>query len=184
MKSKERLEVAERGGVVVASFLGPKCLGEEAIANLRLVFGRLAGGPQAVMILDCSRLGYLDSGSLKFVIRLHKVLHRRGGGLTLCGLHPTLAEVFRITRLDRVVPVKDSVGSALEGLSPHPAEPLPPCSLCPWPRQGRCLLCREAFCEEHGSLWSRLCRRHRWVGWLAAVALLVGLVLAGVFLRG
>jgi anti-anti-sigma factor len=182
MKPKKRLEVTERDGVVVASFLCKNCLGKEAVADLGAELARLAAGEQAAVILDCSRLEHLDSGSLKFIIRLHKALKRRGGGLAICRLPPTLREVFRITRLDYFFAVEDSVEAALPGLSPRPSEPPPACALCAWPRAARCLLCGTGFCEDHGSVWSRLCRRHRWVVWVAALALVGGVVLVRAWL--
>jgi anti-anti-sigma factor len=184
MKPKERLKFSERDGVVVATFLCKNCLGKEAVADLGAELAGLAAGGQAGVILDCSRLEHLDSGSLKFIVRLHKALKRRGGGLAICRLPPTLREVFRITRLDDVVPVVDSVEAALPGLSARPAEAPPGCALCAWPRAAQCLLCGRGFCEGHGSVWGRLCRGHGWVVWVAALALVCGVVLVRALLKG
>jgi hypothetical protein len=95
-----------------------------------------------------------------------------------------LQEVFQITRLDHFFSVADSVEAALPGLPARPAEPPPSCAQCAWPREVRCLLCGTGFCEDHGSLWSRLCGRHRWVGWVAALALVGGVVLVRALLKG
>jgi anti-anti-sigma factor len=183
MRADKRIEVGEREGAVIATFLTDTYLGAQAVADLHAQFGAVASRPLSAAILDCSRLQYLDSGSLRLILRLHRVLRRRGRGLTVCGLHPTLREVFQITRLDRYVPVRESVEEALEGFSPRPAETPVACAFCVWPRAARCLLCGTGFCEEHGRAWARLCRRHRWVAWAAAVALVGGLLLLWALLR-
>jgi hypothetical protein len=43
MKTQARLEITDRDGVVVASFLGKHHLGEAAVAELSAVFARIAG---------------------------------------------------------------------------------------------------------------------------------------------
>jgi anti-sigma B factor antagonist len=183
MKARERLDITERDGVVVASLVDRRLLDREAVAELGATFGRIAGGAQASVVLDCSRVEHLSSAALKSILRLNKVLKKHGGGLTLCGLQPELAEVFRITRLDQVLAVKDSLEAALATVSARAVQPVPACSHCPWPCQGRCLLCGTGFCEDHGSPYSRLCRRHRWVGWLVAIAFIAGMILLRWLLR-
>ncbi len=177
MKPKQRLEITEREGKVVASFLGKDCLGTEAVAELDRQAAPLAGGAVVAVVLDFSRIEHLDSKALKVLLRLHRVLKRRGGGLTLCGLKGTLAEVFRITKLDHIFRVKDSLVEALADPPGRSGEALPTCPRCAWPGEGRCLLCGTTFCDEHGSLRSRLCGRHRWVAWAALAFLVAGLVL-------
>jgi anti-sigma B factor antagonist len=184
MKTRERLDISERNGVVVASLLDRKLLDREALAELGAAFGRIACGAQATVVLDCSRVEHLSSAALKSILRLHKVLKKHGGGLTLCGLQPTLAEVFRITRLDQLLVVKDSLEAALATVSARAVPPVPACPHCAWPCQARCLLCGRGFCEDHGSPYSRLCRRHRWVGWLVAIAFIAGMILLRRLLRG
>jgi anti-anti-sigma factor len=183
LKPKGQLEVSDRDGVVLASFLGKNCLGEQAVADLGAECARLAGS-QPVVVLDCSRLEHLGSAALKVLVRLHKVLKKRGGGLTLCRLPPVLREVFGITRLDHFFAVADSLEAALAGLAGLSAEPAPPCALCAWPRAARCLVCGTGFCDEHGWPLSRLCGKHRWLGWLATAAFVGGAALLGALLRG
>src|SRR5437016_14496410 len=103
MKPKQRLEITEQEGRVVASFLGKTCLGREAVAELNREAGPLAGGSRVAVVLDCSRIEYLDSAALKVLLRLDRGLKRRGGGLTLCGLGGSLAAELRITRTDHVL---------------------------------------------------------------------------------
>lgn len=64
-----------------------------------------AGGPDRV-VLDLSRVEFLDSSGLGAVVAVMKLLEpdRR---LELCCLTPTVAKVFRLTRMDRVFTIHD-----------------------------------------------------------------------------
>jgi anti-anti-sigma factor len=176
MKTNGLLAISEKDGFLVASFRVKNCLGSEAIAELCTECGQLAGGSKLTVLLDCSRIEHLDSGSLKVILRLHRTLKKRGGGLTLCALPPTLAEVFRITKLDQFFSVKESVEATRMGLTAQQDKPLASCPLCTWPQMGQCVVCETAFCEEHGSPRRRLCLRHRWISWIPFIVFLVVLV--------
>jgi anti-sigma B factor antagonist len=54
------------------------------------------------LMIDMSAVQYFDSRALSKLISLKRRLHMRGGRLGLQHVHPDLAEVFRITGLDRV----------------------------------------------------------------------------------
>jgi anti-anti-sigma factor len=58
--------------------------------------------PDMRLLIDFSDVQYLASPVLGQLIDLKKRLGACGGRLALRHLHPDLAEVFRITRLDRV----------------------------------------------------------------------------------
>jgi anti-anti-sigma factor len=176
MKSNELLEVSDKEGLVVASFRVKNCLDRAALAELGTECGPLAGGSKLTVLLDFSRIENLGSGSLKFILRLHRILKKRGGGLTLCGLPPALAEVFRITKLDQLLSVKESVEAARLGLTARQGEPLASCPLCTWPQMGQCMVCERTFCEEHGSPRRRLCLKHRWISWIPFIVFVVVLV--------
>jgi anti-sigma B factor antagonist len=170
------LEIEERDGFVVVSFLRKNCLGEEVVAELHSEFGRLARGSALTVLIDLSEIEHLDSGSLKLIIRLHRVLKKRGGSLTLCRLPPVLAEVFRITKLDQLFSVKESIAAARIGPTARQNEPTAACFLCTWPQMAKCVVCDTIFCEEHGSPRRRLCLKHRWIGWIPFIVFVVVLV--------
>src|SRR5262249_9014989 len=141
MKSNGLLEVSEKEGLVVASFRVKNCLDRAAMAELGAERGPLAGGSKRTVRLDFSRIENLVSGSLTFILPSRRILKKRGGGLTLCGLPPALAEVFRITRLAQLLTVKESVEAARLGLTARKGEPLASCPLCTWPQMGQCMVC-------------------------------------------
>ena len=58
--------------------------------------------PGRSIVLDLSATTYITSAALARMINLKKRLFARRGRLLIRNLHPDLAEVFRITRLDQV----------------------------------------------------------------------------------
>ena len=70
--------------------------------------------PQPRVMLDLSRVAFLDSSGLGAVVAVMKLLGpaRR---LELAALTPTVAKVFRLTRMDTVFTIHDSVPGAIQG---------------------------------------------------------------------
>lgn len=72
-----------------------------------------AESPGAPVILDLSKVGFLDSSGLGAVVAVMKLLapDRR---LELAGLTPAVARVFRLTRMDRIFTIHDRAPGALK----------------------------------------------------------------------
>ena len=70
------------------------------------------------VILDLSRVNFLDSSGLGAVVAVMKQLgaERR---LELAGLTPNVAKAFRLTRLDRIFQIHASVEEALRAVAPQ-----------------------------------------------------------------
>ena len=73
------------------------------------------GGPDRV-ILDMSKVDFLDSSGLGSVVAAMKQLGS-DRNLELAGLTPTVQKVFRLTRMDTVCTIHDTAGAALDGLA-------------------------------------------------------------------
>lgn len=61
-------------------------------------------GPLA-LVVDASDLEQIDSSGLGVFIDLLKQIRQRGGKIAWYGLNPDVVRVFKITRLDSVMPV-------------------------------------------------------------------------------
>ena len=68
------------------------------------------GGRVAV---DLSPIDFMDSSGLSALVALTKRARGRGG-LVLFGVQPAVHEIFRLTRLDSVFPVRGSLETAIE----------------------------------------------------------------------
>ena len=65
------------------------------------------------VVLDLSRVDFLDSSGLGAVIALLKRVTNRSGDLKLCGLNRRVRLVFEITRAHRVFDILDTVDEAV-----------------------------------------------------------------------
>ena len=62
----------------------------------------------AEVVVDVSTVTEVDSSGLAAVVRLHRAQRVRGHRLTVVGSTPQLKRIFAITRLDRVLRVRES----------------------------------------------------------------------------
>ncbi len=76
------------------------------------------------LIVDMSRLGFMDSTGLSVLIDMYKRLEKRGGTLALAAPQPIVAKVLTISGLDRVLNVHASVAQAV-AISPGDGAPSP-----------------------------------------------------------
>ena len=72
---------------------------------------RMAGaltGAAPKVVLDLSPVGFIDSAGLASILSLVKGLPE-GGELRICGARDAVRAVFRLTRLDKVLPLDDDL---------------------------------------------------------------------------
>lgn len=65
------------------------------------------------IIIECHRIGHLNSGALASLLKARKHAARKGGRVYLTHLTSTIAEVLEITRLGRLLSVFPSTETAL-----------------------------------------------------------------------
>jgi anti-sigma B factor antagonist len=65
------------------------------------------------IVVDCSALDYMGTPGICALVQVHHWIKTRGGEMIVCGLHPMIADVFHITRLDRLFEVSANLGEAL-----------------------------------------------------------------------
>lgn len=59
------------------------------------------------VIIDCSRLDYIDSTGLTQLFKLYQTIESSGGSIYLTGVSSHIRKVFALTRLDAVFKLKD-----------------------------------------------------------------------------
>ncbi|MBR9650214.1 STAS domain-containing protein [Thalassovita aquimarina] len=72
----------------------------------------LTDGDTTHVILDLSRVNFIDSSGLGAIVAAMKQLGR-GRVMHLAGLQPNVDKVFRLTRMDTIFRIHDSVDQAL-----------------------------------------------------------------------
>ncbi|MBV6482016.1 MAG: putative anti-sigma factor antagonist [bacterium] len=65
-----------------------------------------------VILLDCSKLEYLDSSGLAALVNIYKNLTARGGKLAICGFSESILRVLKFTKLDRVFTIAEDFEEA------------------------------------------------------------------------
>ncbi|MFG2501333.1 STAS domain-containing protein [Streptomyces sp. NPDC048441] len=65
------------------------------------------------LVVDCSRLEFMDSTGLNVLLGARLKAEAAGGGVHLAGMLPVVARVFEITGADAVFTVHETLGAAL-----------------------------------------------------------------------
>lgn len=68
------------------------------------------------IVLDLSAVNFLNSVGLGAIVSLVKDVELNGGKLRLCGALPTVQALFRMVRLENIVPIDADLETALSAL--------------------------------------------------------------------
>ena len=73
-----------------------------------------AGKSQTAIILECTAVGYVDSGALEMLLRLQEKLRERGMQLKIVSLNALCRDIMIVTRLITQFTVYASVQEAIK----------------------------------------------------------------------
>ena len=77
------------------------------------------------LVVDMSRLGFMDSTGLNVLVDVDRCMDGRGGTLALAAPQPIVAKVLRICGLDEVFTVHASMPEAMAGVAEGAETPAP-----------------------------------------------------------
>ena len=77
--------------------------------------GRLTGEGRTDLVVDLSRVDYLDTTGLSVLVKVLKHVREAGGRLDVVVSVDRVAKVFRLTGLDRLIPLHATLADALAG---------------------------------------------------------------------
>lgn len=66
------------------------------------------------LVIDLAEVNYVSSVGLRALLLASKKASARKGKIAVAGMQPTVAEVFRISRFDSILPAYESVSAAVE----------------------------------------------------------------------
>ncbi len=113
-----RISVEYRENATVVAFTDVKILEETDVRALReAVESVVEQAPGIHLVLDFRRVKFLSSAVLGLLIRISKRVYEQNGELRLCNIHPTIYEVFKITRLTSVFDIYEDIDSATQTFS-------------------------------------------------------------------
>lgn len=106
------LSVIQEGEVAEIRLVDKHILDEEMIQKIGREIDSVVERT-ARIVLNFQDVEHLSSSALGMLITLNSRLEDRGGALCLANIAASIAEVFRITRLDRVLTIEPTVADAL-----------------------------------------------------------------------
>jgi anti-sigma B factor antagonist len=110
-----RLEITDVSGVTVVRFSDRKILDATAIEELgEELFALVESEKRKSLLLNFTGVEFLSSAALNKLIILDKKVKANGGRLKMCEVRPEIAEIFAITRLDRLFDIRDDERTARE----------------------------------------------------------------------
>jgi len=56
------------------------------------------------VVLDMSQVRFVSSAGLRVLLKAAKTAEAAGGGFAICGLQPTVREVYEISGFDKIIP--------------------------------------------------------------------------------
>lgn len=101
----------DQGGASVVEVVGE--VDATSVEQLRPELNRLADAGRIRVILDLSGVTFLDSSGLGALVSCHRRLQLLGGRLRLVCRNDLVLRVFRLTGLDKVMPISATLEEAL-----------------------------------------------------------------------
>jgi anti-anti-sigma factor len=109
----EQVTVGDVAALVVTFPEGKPATG----SNLSLVIGQLSADRPCRVILDLGHVDQVQGPFFGELLKLMKLLKGSGGSLKLCQLQPSIYDVLRVTRMERLFEIVADRATALAQLS-------------------------------------------------------------------
>jgi anti-sigma B factor antagonist len=115
---RRRLEVEDIGDIAVVNFVDKKILDEQNIQMIGDDLFRLVDelGRRKVL-LNFGNVEFMSSAALGKLITLHRKLQAVQGKLVLCKIAKDILDVFKITKLDKILSITPDEQSGLQSFS-------------------------------------------------------------------
>jgi anti-anti-sigma factor len=98
---KPAVQTHDVGGILVAEFWDCLRLDPAPVLQLRKHYeGHVRNGGRPDLVVDLSGVGYAGSAALGNFVSLHRIVRPNGGRIVFCNVDPTVAEVFRASKLE------------------------------------------------------------------------------------
>ncbi len=113
-QSQPSLKIIERGSIRVVEFEDRKILEELAINQIGQQLSHLVlDEDRPKLLLDFRNVQHLSSAALGMLITLNKQVSERQGQLVLANINAQIYEVFKITKLNKLFNIQDTMDGAL-----------------------------------------------------------------------
>jgi anti-anti-sigma factor len=100
--------------VTAVTFLAPSLMNAMELDRIGKSLESLVDDGARSIVLDFAKVEFLSSLGIRMILSLQQKLKKaKGNGLIICGISAQLAELLRITKLDRVLKVAGSRADAI-----------------------------------------------------------------------
>jgi anti-anti-sigma factor len=105
------IRTKKQGNAIVVSVKGKM----DAVSSpeFERQLSELIGQGEKDFVVDMGELEYLSSAGLRVILAIVKLLKEKEGHLFICDLKDMVKEVFKISGFGAIIPIYDSVDSAL-----------------------------------------------------------------------
>jgi anti-anti-sigma factor len=118
---KPAVQTHNIGGILVAEFWDCLRLDPAPVLQLRNHYdAHLRSGGRADLVVDLSGVGFAGSAALGNFVAMHRIVRPNGGRIIFCNVDPTVAEVFRASKLDSLFEFVADRDAAYRALSERP----------------------------------------------------------------
>jgi len=113
------LNVAVTGdGIIIAELADRKVLDEMSISQIGdQLSAMVVESESPKLVLDFSAVSQMSSSALGMLITVHKRIREKRGQLRLCGIQPSIYEVFVITRINEILQICPTRQEAIDSLT-------------------------------------------------------------------
>lgn len=109
---------AQIGDVCVVNFLTSQVLDEMNVQQLGQELNDLVDKEgKTKIVINFAKIKFLSSAVLGKLIALNKKMTAQKGRLAFCTINPDIMQVFKITRLDKLIDIYDDEDNAVKGIS-------------------------------------------------------------------
>ena len=116
------LVISDQQDVVIVAFKDVKILDDKSIRQIGEEFDDLtlqvASGRK--LLVDFSHIAFMSSAMIGQIMKLYKHCKRDAIKFKLCGISPSILEVFRLTGLTKVLEIHTNRAEALAVFGPPP----------------------------------------------------------------
>ena len=112
-----RFDVLEQRGVFIITLLNAEILDAHEIDHLGDDLQKFVDGKRsAKIVIDMQGVQFLSSAALGMLLTVRTAIDSSGGALRLANVRDDIQEVFKITKLDKVLTIKENTSAAIASL--------------------------------------------------------------------
>jgi golgi phosphoprotein 3 len=112
------IRASTRGAATVLAVHGR--LDATTAPTLEAQVAEIAAAGAAQVVLECAALTYVSSAGLRAILLAARSATAAGGGLAVASVSPSVAAIFALAGLARVLPVTPTVDEAVQALASRP----------------------------------------------------------------